>query len=411
MTTGPLTNNALTTYTYDARNRLSAVGNLQYGYDPAGNRIAMTNGASVTRFVMDPNAKLSQALMRVRTGVTNYYIYGPGLLYQITETATTTNTLTYHYDLRGSTIALTDNNGNVTDRAQYSGYGMIMVRGGTNDTPFLYNGRYGVMTDPNGLVCMRARNYNPYLCRFINPDPAGFAGGLNWYCYADGNPISNLDPFGLWSWTQTFGVVKVFGGVGEGLAGGSLAIASSWTGLGAVAGGAVAVHGLDTIQSGFRQAVNGQAVDSFTSQGLQAAGVSRNTANLVDTGVSVVGSAGAGIFNGATKVAAIAQTEEAAGMSTWQILNGVDQGSKALPTAVWEGLGGSTSSALAKAGMIGDGAEGAGGLNLLQAIKLAPTGLTPLADFGAAAIGATFSGAAGAYQYGNSQNHASSTGK
>src|SRR5207237_4283183 len=39
--------------------------------------------------------------------------------------------------------------------------------------------------------------YNPYLCRFINPDPSGFAGGLNWYAYADGNPVSLLDPFGL----------------------------------------------------------------------------------------------------------------------------------------------------------------------------------------------------------------------
>ena len=180
MTSGPLTNNTLATYGYNARNQLTAAGGLAYAYDPAGTRIAVTNGANVTRFVTDPNAKLSQVLMRVRAGVTNYYIYGPGLLYEITETATTTNTLTYHYDLRGSTIALTDNNGNVTDRVQYSAYGMIMLRGGTNDTPFLYNGRYGVMTDPNGLLYMRARYYNPYLCRFINPDPAGFTGGLNW---------------------------------------------------------------------------------------------------------------------------------------------------------------------------------------------------------------------------------------
>ena len=53
------------------------------------------------------------------------------------------------------------------------------------------------MTDPNGLLYMRARFYNPYICRFINPDPAGFTGGLNWYCYATGNPINYLDPFGL----------------------------------------------------------------------------------------------------------------------------------------------------------------------------------------------------------------------
>src|ERR1051326_4735884 len=44
---------------------------------------------------------------------------------------------------------------------------------------------------------MRARYYNPYICRFINADPSGFSGGLNFYAYADGNPVSKLDPFGL----------------------------------------------------------------------------------------------------------------------------------------------------------------------------------------------------------------------
>jgi hypothetical protein len=60
---------------------------------------------------------------------------------------------------------------------------------------------------------MRARYYNPYLCRFLNLDPSGFAGGLNLYAYANGNPVSYLDPFGLgqyatgdnsWSWTGIY---------------------------------------------------------------------------------------------------------------------------------------------------------------------------------------------------------------
>ena len=53
------------------------------------------------------------------------------------------------------------------------------------------------MTDPNGLLYMRARYYNPFLCRFINADPSGFSGGLNFYAYANGNPVSYTDPFGL----------------------------------------------------------------------------------------------------------------------------------------------------------------------------------------------------------------------
>lgn len=205
LTNGPLLSTTFVNYAYDARNRLLNVGGLSYTYDPAGNRTAVTNGAVVSKFVVNPNAALPQVLIRVKPGVTNYYIYGPGLLYEITETATTTNALTYHFDYRGSTVALTDGNGNVTDRIEYSAYATTTYRVGTNDTPFLFNGRYGVQTDANGLLYMRARYYNPYICRFLNPDPSGFAGGLNWYAFADGNPISLIDPFGL-------GAVEGWGG-------------------------------------------------------------------------------------------------------------------------------------------------------------------------------------------------------
>ena len=201
VTSAPLTNDTFVTYTFDTRNRLQNAGGVTNSYDAVNNRIGQTFGTNITAYVVNPNSKLPQVLMRIKNGVTNYYIYGAGLLYQITETATKTNTLTYHYDYRGSTIALSADNGLVTDRMEYSAYGLTTYRVGTNDTPFLFNGRYGVQTDPNGLLYMRARYYNPYLCRFISADPSGFAGGLNHYAYANGNPVSLLDPFGLNSFT------------------------------------------------------------------------------------------------------------------------------------------------------------------------------------------------------------------
>lgn len=197
LTSGPLTNDTFVAYTYDTRNRLLSAGGVTNFYDAANNRIGENYGTNAITYVINPNAKLPQVLMRIKNGVTNYYIYGPDLLYQITETATQTNTLTYHYDYRGSTIALSDDTGNVTDRIEYSLYALTTYRVGTNDTPFLFNGRYGVMTDPNGLLYMRARYYNPYLCRFISQDPSGFNAGMNWFAYANGNPVSYLDPFGL----------------------------------------------------------------------------------------------------------------------------------------------------------------------------------------------------------------------
>src|SRR5260221_5486225 len=158
LTYGPVTNSTFTSYTFDARNRLLAVGGLNYGYDPAGNRSSVTNGTNITRFVVNPGAALSQVLVPVKDGVTDYYVYGAGLLY---EADVAGNTKTYHFDYRGSTIAITDGNGYVTDRAEDSLYGTMTYRGGTTDTPFLYNGRYGVMTEANGLLFMRSRYYNP----------------------------------------------------------------------------------------------------------------------------------------------------------------------------------------------------------------------------------------------------------
>ena len=203
LTYGPITNNAFGTYTYDARNELTTAGGIANGYDPAGNRTSFTNGSTVNSFIVDPQH--SEVLMRISNGTTNYYIYGKGLVYEIDETATTTTTAFYHFDSRGSTIALTDASGNPTDEIEYSPYGTITYRSGTNNTPFLYNGRFGVMTDPNGLLYMRARYYNPYLSRFINPDPSGFSGGLNFFAFANGDPISLIDPFGLGAIGQNSG--------------------------------------------------------------------------------------------------------------------------------------------------------------------------------------------------------------
>ena len=197
LTYGPLTNDTFATYMYDVRNRLTNAAGVVNVYDAANNRIAQTYGTNSVEYIVSPNAAVPQVLERIKNGVTTYYVYGPGLLYQITEAPTGTNTVTYHYDYRGSTIALTGDNGLATDRIEYSLYGTTTYRAGTNDTPFLFAGSYGVQSDPDGLLYMRARYYDPYLCRFLNADPKGFTAGLNFYVYANGNPANNVDPLGL----------------------------------------------------------------------------------------------------------------------------------------------------------------------------------------------------------------------
>jgi RHS repeat-associated protein len=55
--------------------------------------------------------------------------------------------------------------------------------------------------DATGLLYYRARYYDPVLKRFISSDPIGLAGGMNMYAYVEGDPVSLVDPLGLWSVT------------------------------------------------------------------------------------------------------------------------------------------------------------------------------------------------------------------
>lgn len=200
LTGGPLSNGVFTTFTYDARNRLTAAGSagslpaVSYIYDPEGNRVTVAVNGQTNRFTINPHAALSQALVRTKPdGTKTYYVYGLGLLYEVTGTAVRH----HHYTHRGDTTALTDEQGKLTDRWEYAAYGRVTYRTGKTETPFQFGGMYGLQTDSNGLVYARARYYSPHLCRFLSADPARFAGGMNWYAYADGNPISQIDPLGL----------------------------------------------------------------------------------------------------------------------------------------------------------------------------------------------------------------------
>jgi RHS repeat-associated protein len=185
---------AAATYQYDAHNRLTGVNNQPLcTYSPDGHRTG-SNGA---KYVIDPNASLSRVLMRTANGATTYYIWGANGLEYETD-ANGTYTKTYHADHLGSTMLLTDGNGNPTgEYFEYDSYGTPTYTAGNPTTPFRFHGALGCITDDNGLVSMRARFYNPRIMRFLNQDPIGFAGGLNHFAAFDNNPITNVDPSGL----------------------------------------------------------------------------------------------------------------------------------------------------------------------------------------------------------------------
>ncbi len=189
---GPLSGE-MANFVFDSQNRLTQAGETVYRYDAENQRI----GVNQTQYVINSQPALSQLLVKTEAdGTQTYYVYGLGLIGQETSGEYTS----YHFDYRGSTVALSDETGQVLERFQYSPYGLLLG-GEASTTPFLFNGMYGVMTDSNGLYHMRARFYSPEMRRFVNQDVLlghiALGQTLNRYAYVTGRPISLIDPFGL----------------------------------------------------------------------------------------------------------------------------------------------------------------------------------------------------------------------
>jgi RHS repeat-associated protein len=108
-----------------------------------------------------------------------------------------------------------------------------------------YCANLGHPEDETGLVYMRARYYEPATGRFINEDPA--RDGVNWYLYADGNPVAKADVTGktsietalifmfiIW-WQQTILDPKLWGPSWQAFLNLKLAIGSALLVSGAIA--------------------------------------------------------------------------------------------------------------------------------------------------------------------------------
>lgn len=189
-----------TSYRFDVRDKLESLaspeGVTSFEYDGDGNRVSLTRAGQTKEFVIDPNRPLPDVIAEADEGgeIQNYYLYGLGLVGKISADGATIRY--HHFDPLGSTIALSDPSGVVTDQYAYDEFGRLNRSTGSTPNPFQYVGRFGVQNDPTGLYFMRARYYDPAAGRFVSRDPIGLAGGINLYSYASNNPISQIDPSG-----------------------------------------------------------------------------------------------------------------------------------------------------------------------------------------------------------------------
>ena len=224
----------------------------------------------------------------------------------------------YHPDHLGSSSFITNLDGEVVQHIEYVPFGEVFIEERNNvwNTPYLFNAKE--FDEETGLYYYGARYYEPRLSLWMSTDPLQEKySAYSTYCYVFNRPIIFFDPNGeegLREWwnnnkmtTRTMGFVKGVTGLLEAATGATVLGTTSWTGLGAVAGGLTLAHGCDVATSGFNQMVSGEYTDSYTSKTLQSAGVSQETANMIDGGVSIILSAGSASLSTASNTTKVAQ--------------------------------------------------------------------------------------------------------
>lgn len=166
-------------------------------YDALGNRrTKMLNGNTVD-FAYDVSG--SGNVLYTTDGGTQpvYYIHGPTGLIAMCQG---TNAYYFHGDMRGSTIAITNQDGYISHGFAYDAWGKVIhekVAPNAANVPFirhLYNGIHGVEREGIADLCiMDARYYHIPTGRFMSED---MVWGDNPFAFTGNDPINSIDADG-----------------------------------------------------------------------------------------------------------------------------------------------------------------------------------------------------------------------
>ncbi|AYQ56513.1 hypothetical protein MS2017_0785 [Bathymodiolus thermophilus thioautotrophic gill symbiont] len=168
-----------------------------YVYDHQGNRVRTvieSNNQAQSQTTYLPSLDI---LTNINHPQTNTLHIGTHILSEHTKDSTQT-----HYQLsnhlKTNTLELNDQ-AQIISYEHYYPYGGTAIIAGKDKTQvqqkrYRYTGKE--RDDSSGLYYYGARYLAPWLARWISPDSAGSADGLNLYVYAGNNPLKYIDPTG-----------------------------------------------------------------------------------------------------------------------------------------------------------------------------------------------------------------------
>jgi len=189
-----------TVYSYDFENRLISTTlsgvNTQFGYNGDGIRLRLIEAGALTTYTQDYAAPLP-VVLQAKTGTTStQYVYSLGTrpLSEYEAAAWGEYLLA---DPLGSVRQIADVSGNVLLTQSYEPYGSVLTSQGSAASIFGY---VGEQIDSMGLIYLRARYMQSRLGVFLSRDPwegdALRPGSMNGWNYVGGNPVNKIDPSG-----------------------------------------------------------------------------------------------------------------------------------------------------------------------------------------------------------------------